>query len=373
MSCCRHGLLCWQKHASATRRKRKRTCTIWTTRRMNRLVRRQDVSPVTSWKESLVWWIVATAIGCGWAYRGRTKDIIIYGCSRGTAPIATDGTGRREAEETAVHFHEGRLPGWLGSNSSEYSSASGFAYRDTSLLCPRVKIIAQRVSATVGKRICLVCTGKVPTSRRWWLRKTSRTMANSTVEWERLNNNTHRTISGTNEQLSVCWDKWWEPDEGIYMCMWGSRYRCPTGNSVFFQRQWQDDGKGMRWDVSSRACGVPLSPIPVNATELITRPRTTPPTVPLAVAQEGECPKTTKGPGNGLVLIPTDQVLYQGVHYAVASVILNLTEMRLPEWCPRETERLTGYIKENGETVTCGWASRTQPQAARRTGPLRTE
>ncbi|XP_078285157.1 uncharacterized protein LOC144610397 [Rhinoraja longicauda] len=96
------------------------------------------------WKEALVWWIVATVIGCGWAYRGRTKDIIIYGCSGDTAPIATDGTGRREAEETAVHFHEGRWPGWLGSNSSEYSSASGFAYRDTSLLCPRVKIVAQR-------------------------------------------------------------------------------------------------------------------------------------------------------------------------------------------------------------------------------------
>ncbi|XP_078281906.1 uncharacterized protein LOC144608216 [Rhinoraja longicauda] len=287
------------------------------------------------------------AIGCGWAYRGRTKDIIIYGCSGDTAPIATDGTGRREAEETAVHFHEGRWPGWLGSNSSEYSSASGFAYRNTSLLCPRVKIIAQRVSATVGKRICLVCTGKVPTSRRWWLWKTSRTMANSTVEWERLNNNTHITISGTKEQLSVCWDKWWEPDEGIYMCMWGSRYRCPTGNSIFFQRQWQDDGKGMRCDVSSRACGVPLSPIPVNATELITRPRITPPTVPLAVAQEGECPKTTKGPGNGLVLLPTDQVLYQGVHYAVASVILNLTEVRLPGWCPRETERLYQVLLTN--------------------------
>jgi len=76
----------------------------------------------------------------------------------------------------------------------------------------------------------------------------------------------------------------------------------------------------------------------VKATELLIQVKK-----PLPTAQPIDphnCPATTKGSENGLVLVLTKRVLYQGVNYAVASVVLNLTEVRLPAWCPHDTELL---------------------------------
>uniref|UniRef100_UPI00398E9151 protein Niban 1-like n=1 Tax=Pristiophorus japonicus TaxID=55135 RepID=UPI00398E9151 len=113
---------------------------------------------------------------------------------------------------------------------------------------------------------------------------------------------------------------------------------CSAGLSIAFARWWKDSGKGMEWDHSREDYVLPRFRVPVNATELLAQVKKPLPT-PKPIDSYG-CPPTTRGPGNGLVLVPTDKLVYQGVHYVVASVILNLTEVRLPAFCPRETELL---------------------------------
>lgn len=282
--------------------------------------------------------MILTYLGTCAGRRGDSEESLVYGCSGGRAPTVTTGEGIMEAEDQATYFHEGRWPGWLGSNSTRYSSDKNFTYGEASIPCPNIEVATSRVRVTEGKRVCLTCKGDVPLGRWWWLRKLSTDIEDRSSDWERLSNDTYRTITGSPGEVTVCWEKWWAYDEGMYVCLWGSAQVCPAGLSIAFVRWWQDTGYGLEWDRSGEACVTPRIRVPINATELLAQVRKPLPT-PKHTDAHG-CPTTTRGPGNGLVLVPTGKLVYQGVHYAVASVVLNLTEVRLPAFCPRKTELL---------------------------------
>uniref|UniRef100_UPI00398E711F zinc finger protein ZFP2-like isoform X1 n=1 Tax=Pristiophorus japonicus TaxID=55135 RepID=UPI00398E711F len=199
--------------------------------------------------------------------RGAVEESLIYGCSGERAPIVTAGGGTPGVEELAVYDHKGRWPGLMGSNSTRYSSQEGFTYRGDLSSMPRIRIVA-RVSVTEGKHVCLTCNGKIPLGRWSWLRKLSKDAWDQESDWEGLGNDTYRTITGTRGGVKVCWDKWWESEQGIYVCLWGSENICPAGISIAFARQWQDEGERIGWDSSLHVCAVPHSPLPINATEL---------------------------------------------------------------------------------------------------------
>ena len=167
-------------------------------------------------------------------------------------------------------------------------------------------------------------------------------MKDRSSDWERLDNDTYRTITGSPGGITVCWEKWWVYDQGLYLCLWGSAEACPVGASITFVRWWQDPGNGIDWGRSGQACVAPSTGMTMKATELLVQVKK--PLPPVQPIDPQNCPTTTKGPENGLVLVPTKRVLYQGVHYAVASVVLNLTEVRLPTWCPARQNYCTKHF-----------------------------
>eukprot|EP00061_Rhincodon_typus_P013774 g40360.t1 len=133
---------------------------------------------------------------------GNTEKSLMYrcsgwgrGCAVGRPPIISTRGKMPGVEGVASYFHRGRWPGWLGSNSTQCSSYSGFTYGEASIPCTRIKIAASLVRVVEVK--CLSCTWDIPVGRWWWLRKLSRDTRDQTTDWERLDNDSYRTITGT--------------------------------------------------------------------------------------------------------------------------------------------------------------------------------
>jgi len=201
--------------------------------------------------------VLAMCIGVSMTQRGRTEESFVYGCSGGRAPLVSTGQGTQVAVGQARYSHEGRWPGCLGSNSTRYSSHKSFTYGETSVFCRNIQTATDQVRVVEGRRVCLTCEENVPVGRWWWLRKLSPDMRDQSSHWERLDNDTYRTITGSPGGITVCWDKWWASDQGIYLCLRGSARACPLGALITFIRWWQNPGNGINWNRSGKGCVIP--------------------------------------------------------------------------------------------------------------------
>jgi len=99
-----------------------------------------------------------------WSVTGRHRGVPGLRVFWGQSPPCDDRTG----ELSSV-----RWPGWLGLNSTRFSSHRSFTYGEADVPCAGIQVATDRVRVTEGRRVCLTFKGDVHLRRWWWLRKLS--------------------------------------------------------------------------------------------------------------------------------------------------------------------------------------------------------